>query len=78
MEWNGIERALLEEISRRKVVRKYELVEFLRNKIKNIDEPIEAVEAITKCLYNQGLITYLTPLGKDCCVVTQKGLQFRS
>lgn len=72
MEWNGIERAVLGEISRRMVVRKSELIEFLHGKV---DNPAAFVDAITKRLYNQDMITYVTPLGKDCFAVTLKGLQ---
>lgn len=72
MEWNGIEPAVLGEISRRKVMRKSEVVEFLKGKV---DNPDAAADAVTKRLYNQGMITYVTPLGKDCYAVTLKGLK---
>jgi DNA-binding PadR family transcriptional regulator len=68
----SIERALLEEIARRMVARKCELIEVLRGKV---DNPAAAVEAATKRLNSQGLITYVMPMGGDCYAITQKGMQ---
>jgi hypothetical protein len=77
---DGVERALLEEIARRMVARKCELVEALRGSAgvhagMQTDNPAAAVEAAAKRLYSQGLITYVTPVSEDCYAITQKGLQ---
>jgi len=72
MEPNGIERKILEEIARRLVVKKEELVEFLGKKVKN---PLSAVERITKNLNDKGLITYVSPIGQSCYAITQKGMR---
>ena len=72
MEPNGIEREILEEIARRLVVEKEELVEFLGKKVKN---PLSVVERITKNLNDKGLITYVSPIGQSCYAITQKGMR---
>ncbi len=72
MEPNGIEREILEEIARRLVVKKEELVEFLGKKVKN---PLSVVERITKNLNDKGLITYVSPIGQSCYAITQKGMR---
>jgi hypothetical protein len=72
METNGIEKEVLEEIIKRMVVKKEELVEFLENKIEN---PSAVVNSITKALFDRGLITYVSPLGQNCYAITQKGMR---
>jgi len=69
---NGFQRQVLEEIARRMVVRKEELVSFLENKVEN---PSSYVQAVTKALSEQGLITYVSPLGQTCYAITQRGMR---
>lgn len=72
METNGIEREILEEISKKMVVKKEELVSFLVNKVEN---PSVMVDAVTKALIDRGLITYVSPIGETCYAITQKGMR---
>lgn len=72
METNGIEKEILEEISKRMVVKKEELVIFLSNKVEN---PSAMVSAVAKALIDRGLITYVSPIGETCYAITQKGMR---
>jgi DNA-binding PadR family transcriptional regulator len=69
---NGLEKEVLEEIARRMLVKKEELVLFLENKVEN---PISTVESIIKLLKDKGLITYVEVIGKSCYAITQKGMR---
>jgi hypothetical protein len=72
MEPDGIEKELLEEIAKRMVVTKEELVRFLENKVEN---PSTVVASVTKALSNKGLITYVNPIGQSCYAITQRGMR---
>lgn len=72
MEPDGTTQKVLEEIARRQIVNKEELVSFLQ---KEIDNPSEVVAAITKDLSSQGLITNLSPIGESYFAITQKGMR---
>jgi predicted transcriptional regulator len=72
METNGIEREVLEEINKRMVVNKEELIRFLENKVEN---PPAVVNSVTKALFDKGLITYVNPIGQSCYAITQKGMR---
>lgn len=72
VETNGFQREVLEEIARRQVVKKDELVSFLENKVEN---PSSYVKSVTEALRDQGLITNVTPLGESCYAITQKGMR---
>ncbi|MEM7825624.1 MAG: BlaI/MecI/CopY family transcriptional regulator [Candidatus Aenigmatarchaeota archaeon] len=69
---DGIEREVLEEIARKMLVKKEELVLFLENKVEN---PISTVETIVKLLIDKGLVTYVEVIGKSCYAITQRGLR---
>lgn len=72
LEANGFQRQILEEIAKRMVMKKEELVSFLGDKVEN---PSSYVQAVTKALSEQGLITYVSPLGQSCYAITQKGMR---
>ena len=72
MDTNGFQRQILEEIAKKMVVKKEELVSFLENKVEN---PSSYIQAVVKALSEQGLITYVTPLGQSCYAITQKGMR---
>ena len=69
---NGFQKQVLEEIAKRMVMKKEELVSFLGDKVEN---PSSYVQSVTKALSDQGLITYVTPLGQSCYAITQKGMR---
>lgn len=69
---DGIEREVLEEIGRRLLAKKEELAKFLENKVEN---PLSIIESVTKSLNDMGLITNVSPIGKGCYVITQKGIR---
>ena len=72
LDTNGFQREILEEMAKRMVMKKEELVSFLGNKVEN---PSSYIQAVTKALSDQGLITYVTPLGQSCFAITQKGMR---
>jgi rRNA maturation endonuclease Nob1 len=72
LDTNGFQREVLEEMAKRMVMKKEELVSFLENKVEN---PSSYIQAVTKALNDQGLITYVTPLGQSCYAITQKGMR---
>ncbi|MBS3055306.1 MAG: hypothetical protein J4452_02320 [Candidatus Aenigmarchaeota archaeon] len=72
LETNGFQRQILEEIAKRMVMKKEELVSFLGDKVEN---PSSYVQSVTKALSDQGLITYVSPLGQGCYAITQKGMR---
>lgn len=72
MELNGIEKRVLEELAVRLVMKKSEIVEFLKDKVEN---PFSTVEYVTKSLLTQGLITYVRVIGESCIAITQKGIR---
>jgi hypothetical protein len=72
LETNGFERQILEEIAKRMVVKKEELVSFFENKVEN---PSSYVQNATKALSERGLITNVSPLGQSCYAITQKGMR---
>jgi hypothetical protein len=72
LDTNGFQRQILEEIAKKMVVKKEELVSFLENKVEN---PSSYVQTVVKALSGQGLIVYVTPLGQSCYAITQKGMR---
>jgi predicted transcriptional regulator len=72
LDTNGFQRQILEEIAKKMVVKKEELVSFLENKVEN---PSSYVQAVVKALSEHGLIVYVTPLGQSCYAITQKGMR---
>ena len=72
LETNGFQRQILEEIAKRMVMKKEELISFLGDKVEN---PSSYVQIVTKALSEQGLITYVSPLGQSCYAITQKGMR---
>ncbi|MGC8812205.1 MAG: hypothetical protein ACP5O8_01295 [Candidatus Aenigmatarchaeota archaeon] len=69
---DGLEKEVLEEIARKMLVKKEELVLFLENKVEN---PVSAVESTVKLLIDKGLVTYVEVIGKTCYAITQKGMR---
>lgn len=69
---DGIEKEVLGEIAKRLVVKKEELVDFLKDRVEN---PVSVVEAVTKSLNDKGLITYVSAIGQSCYAVTQRGMR---
>lgn len=72
MQTDGIEKEVLQELASRLLMKKDELVEFLKDKV---DKPSVVVEIVTKRLQSQGFITYVTPIGQSCVAITQKGIR---
>jgi RNA-binding protein YhbY len=72
MEPNGIAKQVLAEIARKELIKKEEVVEFLKDKVSN---PHDVAATIAKDLYSRGLITYVTPIGESCIAITQKGMR---
>jgi len=68
---DGIEKELLKEIAKRMVVKKEELVEF----VKSIGGNPNVLAKVTQSLYTQGLIIYVTPIGQTCYAITQRGMR---
>ncbi len=69
---DDFENELLKVIAERSVVTKEELVKLLEDRV---PDARQAVEDAAKSLYTQGLITYVTPIGKSCYAITQKGMR---
>jgi RNA-binding protein YhbY len=69
---DGLEKEVLEEIAKKMLVKKEELVLFLENKVEN---PVSTAESIVKLLIDKGLITYVEVIGKTCYAITQKGMR---
>jgi len=72
MQNDGIEKQVLEEITKRMVVKKEELIGFLDGKV---DDPKAALAAVIRSLSEKGLITSVSPVGESCYAVTQKGMR---
>jgi len=70
MEENSLYKKVLKEISKRLVMKKEELVEFLKNETEN---PFSAFEESTQALSIQGFIRYVNEIG--AFTVTQKGIR---
>jgi hypothetical protein len=68
---DGIEKELLKEIAKRMVVKKEELVEF----VKSIGGNPNVLAKVAQSLYTQGLIIYVTPIGQTCYAITQRGMR---
>lgn len=72
MQSNGIEKQVLEELSKQLVMKKDELAAFLKDKV---DNPHMVVTTITKALNDKGFITYVSPIGESCYAITQRGMR---
>jgi len=72
MQNDGIERQILEEITKRLVVKKEELVDFLDGKVK---DSRAVLTAVIRSLSEKGLIISVSPVGESCYAVTQKGMR---
>jgi hypothetical protein len=72
MQNDGIERQVLEEMVKRLVMKKEELIGFLDGKV----DDLGAVSvAVIRSLSEKGLITSVSPVGESCYAVTQKGMR---
>lgn len=69
MEANGIEKEVLEEIAKRLLMSKEELLKIFENKV-----DLSALEEILKSLIEKGYIANISPLGSSY-VVTVKGIK---
>lgn len=69
---DGIEIQVLEEINKRMVVKKEELMGFLDGKV---DNPKAVLAAVVRSLSEKGLITSVSPVGESCYAITQKGMR---
>jgi predicted transcriptional regulator len=72
MQNDGIEKQILEEITKKMVVKKEELVDFLDGKV---EDPRAVLTAVIRSLTEKGLITSVSPVGESCYAVTQKGMR---
>jgi len=72
MQNDGIERQVLEEMVKRLVMKKEELIGFLDGKV---DDPRAVSSAVIRSLSEKGLITSVSPVGESCYAVTQKGMR---
>jgi hypothetical protein len=70
MNKNSVEKKVLEEISRKLVMKKEELVSFLENEVEN---PFSAFKEATQTLSIQGFIRYVNEIG--AFTITQKGIK---
>lgn len=69
---DGIERQVLEEINKRLVVKREELIKFLDGKVV---DPKTTLATIIRSLSEKGLVTPVSPVGESCYAVTQKGMR---
>jgi len=67
-----MEKIILEEIARRLVVKKEELVQFLEGKTAN---PVSVVKDVTKKLISEQLVTNVDPVSMSSYAITQKGMR---
>lgn len=72
MQNDGIEKQILEEITKKMVVKKEELVDFLDGKV---EDSRAALTAVIRGLTEKGLITSVSPVGESCYAVTKKGMR---
>jgi|GEM_PF-6391136 hypothetical protein len=70
MDKNSVEKKVLEEISKRLVMKKEEIVSFLENEIEN---PFSAFKEATQNLSIHGFIRYVNEIG--AFTITQKGIK---
>jgi predicted transcriptional regulator len=69
---NGVEKKVLDELASRELMKKSEIVDFLRDKT---EEPEKTVAQVVRDLVFKGLATNLTPAGESCIAITQKGMR---
>lgn len=67
---DGIEMKLLEELGKRLLMQRWEIVEFLKDKV---DKPMLVLDALTKDLNSKGLITFIPTVGS--IAITKKGIR---
>jgi hypothetical protein len=72
MEYDGISKKLMKIFRERLVVRKSELIEFIKDDVgSNPGNPRTVVDAVTKTMVQKGLIT---PIYASTFAVTQRGM----
>jgi len=69
---DGVEKKVLEEIAHRELMKKDEVIQFLEDKV---DNPKNIVNSIINSLVKKELVTFVTPIGESCLVITQKGMR---
>jgi len=68
---NGMERKILEKLGENLLMRKEEIINFLKNETKNAEEVFYAV---MKSLVDKGFVKYVYA-GSACYAITRKGLR---
>ena len=68
---NGIEKKVLEKLGENLLMRKEELISFLK---KEVDNAEEVFYVVIKSLTDKGFVRYVYA-GSSCYTITQKGLQ---
>jgi hypothetical protein len=69
---NGIEKKVLAELASKELMKKSEIVEFLRGMTEN---PERIINNLVRDLVFKGFATNLTPVGESCIAITQKGMR---
>ena len=71
MDFDGIEKKILEKLSKNLVMRKEEILEFLGEEVSN---PKEIFKMVMSDLIQRGLVKYVYA-GATCYAITQKGMR---
>ena len=74
MGYEQVAQRILEIMGERLVVRKSELIDFIKDDVKNPGNPWKVVDTITKMLVQRGLITPLYT-SESTFAITQKGIR---
>jgi len=72
MEANGIEKEVLEELTKRLVMNKQEIMKFIEERVGNSDS---VLDGLMKSLLEEGYVTSIAPMGTSCYAVTTKGIK---
>lgn len=72
MKANGIEKDVLEELTKRLVMNKQEIMKFVEEKIGSSDS---VLDSLLRSLLEKEYVTNITPMGTSCYAVTTKGIK---
>jgi len=72
METDGIEKEILEELTKRLVMNKQEIMKFIDEKMGSSDL---VLDGLLRSLLEKGYVTNIAPMGTSCYAVTTKGIK---
>jgi len=72
MQSDGAEREVLEELSKKLLMKRDEIINFLQGKV---DNPKTTYANIIENLKAKGFIKHISPIGESVVTITQKGIR---